>query len=155
MKGETFIIRKEADIHACAAWLLAHLANGTLEVTAAAETRRRSINQNRLLWLWNTEIANHMGLYKDEVHEMLKRKFAVPIFTRDDPNYAEMVAAVKSIRKQGMGDYAESLAREISRLTSTTDFSVNQMSEYLGDIEHYAAEIGAELTFPEELYSSR
>ena len=155
MKGETFIIRKGADIDICAAWLREHLPEGTMEVTAATETRRRSVNQNRLLWLWNTEIANYVGLFKDEVHEMLKRKFAVPIFTRDSPDYAEMVSAVKAIRKQGMTDYAEALAREISRLTSTTDFTVDQMSEYLMDVEHYAAEVGAALTFPEDLYSSR
>lgn len=155
MKGETFIIREEADIDICSAWIREHLSQGTIEVIANTETRSRSVQQNRLLWLWNTEIAKHMGLFKDEVHEILKRKFAVPIFTRDSPDYAEMVSAVKAIRKQGMTDYAESLAREISRLTSTTDFTVDQMSEYLNDIEHYAAEIGAELTFPEDLYSSR
>lgn len=155
MKGETFIIRKGADIDICAAWLRERLPNGSMEVIATTETRSRSVQQNRLLWLWNTEISKHMGLFKDEVHEMLKRKFAVPIFTRDNPDYAEMVSAVKAIRKQGMTDYAEALAREISRLTSTTDFTVDQMSEYLLDIEHYAAEAGAELTFPEDLYASR
>jgi len=155
MKAETFIIRKPVDVDICAAWLREHLPSGSVEVIATTKTRSRSVQQNRLLWLWNTEISKHMGLFKDEVHEMLKRKFAVPIFTRDNPDYAEMVSAVKAIRKQGMTDYAEALAREISRLTSTTDFTVDQMSEYLNDIEHYAAEIGAELTFPEDLYSSR
>lgn len=96
-----------------------------------------------------------LGLFKDEVHEMLKRKFAVTIFTRDDPAYAEMVSAVKAVRKSGMVAYAEALAREISRLTSTADFNVDQMDEYLADVEHYAAEIGAELTFPEDIYSHK
>jgi len=152
MKKETFIIKTADDIAPRLAWLKELLTlHGSLEIVISTETRSRSARQHRLLWLWNSEIANHLGLFKDEVHELLKRKFAVPIFTRDDANYAEMVVAVKAIRKQGMGDYAEALAREISRLTSTVDFSVGQMQEYLNDIEHYAAEIGANLTFPEDL----
>ena len=153
MNKEVFIVRTEIDIEPCVAWLKEHLPLSPLEVVASTETKSRSAQQNRLLWLWNTQIGNHLGLFKDEVHEMLKRRFAVPIFTRDDGDYAKMVIAVKAIRKHGMVDYAEALAKEISRLTSTTSFTVEQMSEYLLDIEHYAAEIGARLTFPDELYS--
>jgi hypothetical protein len=156
MKKETFIIRNADEIAPRLAWIKELLTlHGSLEVVVSTENRGRSARQHRLLWLWNTEIANHLGLLKDEVHELLKRKFAVPIFTRDDADYAEMVVAVKAVRKQGMEGYAEALAREISRLTSTTDFSVDQCQEYLNDIEHYAAEIGAELTFPEDLCASR
>ncbi|MCK5602563.1 hypothetical protein KAR91_11855 [Candidatus Pacearchaeota archaeon] len=155
MQKETLIIRKEAEIQPCLAWIKELLAlHGALEVTVSTEGQGRSIKQHRLYWLWNTEIGNHLGLLKDEVHEMLKRKFAVLIFTRDDSDYAEMIAAVKLCRKKGMGKVAESLAKKITTLTSTTDFKVDQMREYLTDIEHYAAEIGAELTFPEDLYGS-
>jgi hypothetical protein len=154
MKKETFIIRNADEIAPCLAWIKELLTlHGALEVVVSTETRSRSARQHRLMWLWCTQIANHLGLFKDEVHELLKRKFAVPIFTRDDTNYAEMVVAVKAIRKQGMESYVEALARGISRLTSTTDFSVDQCQEYLTDIEHYAAEIGANLTFPEDLYN--
>lgn len=155
MKKETFIIREEDNLKPCLAWMKELLAlHGSLEVVISTETRSRSARQHRLLWLWNTQIANHLGLTKDEVHELLKRKFAVPIFTRDNANYAEMVVAVKAIRKQGMEGYAEALAKEISRLTSTTDFSVDQCQEYLHDVEMYAAEIGAQITFPADLYDN-
>ena len=156
MKKQVFKIRNVDDIPPFVACIKEHLTlAGPIEVTASTKTRSRSVLQNSLYWLWCTQIANHLGLIKDEVHELLKRRFAVPIFTRDDADYAEMVVAVKAIRKQGMEGYAEALAREISRLTSTTDFSVDQMQEYLTDMEHYAAEIGAELTFPEDLYDSK
>lgn len=156
MTKETFIIRNTDDITPCLAWIKELLTlHGSLEVVVSTETRSRSARQHRLMWLWCTQIANHLGLFKDEVHELLKRKFAVPIFTRDNADYAEMVVAVKAIRKQGMEGYAEALAREISKLTSTTDFSVDQMQEYLNDMEHYAAEIGANLTFPEDLYDNK
>ena len=155
MTRQTFTVKTESDIAPCVAWLKAHLFLGVLEVTASTQARGRSANQHRLLWLWNTELAAHMGLFKDEIHGMLKRKFAVPIFTRDDDDYAAMVHAVKGVRKSGMVDYAEALAKEISRLTSTCDFSTTQMSEFLHDVEMYAAEVGARLSFPEELYDSK
>ena len=155
MHKETFTIRTAKDIVPCLAWIADHMELGALAVVVSTEANSRSVRQNRLYWLWVTEIASHQGLLKDEIHETLKRKFAVPIFTRDDASYAEMVTAVKAVRKEGMADYAEVMAKQISRLTSTTDFTVEAMSEYLKDIEHYAAAVGAELTFPEDLYGSR
>ena len=155
MIRQTFTVKTEADLLPCVAWLKAHLSLGTMEVTASTQARGRSANQHRLYWLWTTEVAKHMGLFKDEVHDMFKRKFAVPIFTRDDEDYAAMVAAVKQIRKKGMEDVAETLAKEISRLTSTCDFSTTQMSEYLHDVEIFAAEVGTRLSFPDELYLSK
>lgn len=142
MDRETFILRKEEDITPCVAWIKDYLKIGPLEVVVSTETKNRSVQQNRLMWLWITEIGNHLGMLKDEVHIDLKRKYAVPIFTRDDPDYAG---------KEGMEDRAEAMARVIARLTSTTDFNVDQMSEYLNDIEHYAAGEGIGLTFPDDL----
>ena len=145
---ETFIIRNEQDITSFVAWAKENLDQAPLEVMARTGEYGRSVHQNRLMWLWNTEIGNHMGLTKDEVHTILKRKFAVPIFTRDNLDYAQMVESVKAIRKRGMTTEAEYLAKEIARLTTTSDFTIDQMAEYLKDVEHYAAEIGAELSFP-------
>jgi hypothetical protein len=153
MQKESLTIRKEAEIQPCLAWIKELLnLHGALEVVVSTEGQGRSIKQHRLYWLWVTQIGNHLGLLKDEVHDMLKRRFAIPIFTRDDPDYAEMILAVKEIRKQGWEVQAESLAKKITKLTSTTDFKVDQMREYLKDIEHYAAEVGCALTFPEDLY---
>ncbi len=156
MQKETFIIRKEEEVQPCLAWMKELFTlHGALEVTVSTEGHSRSIKQHRLYWLWATEIGNHLGLLKDEIHDMLKRRFAIPIFTRDDADYAKMVLAVKEIRKQGMTEQAEALAKQISKLTSTTDFNMEQMSEYLHDIEVYAADIGAGLSFPEDLYEKR
>ncbi len=152
MQKESLIIRKEEEIQPCFAWIKELLnLHGPLEVVVSTEGQGRSVKQHRLYWLWCTELANHLGLLKDEVHEILKRRFAVPIFTRDDPEYAAMILAVKEIRKQGWEVQASSLAKKITKLTSTTDFKMDQMREYLTDIEHYAAEVGARLTFPDDL----
>lgn len=148
---KTFIIKNEHDaeqlqfcIHTC----LQDEELTPVEVVVHAGACSRSVQQNRLMWLWNTEIANHMGLTKDEVHELLKRKFAKPIFTKNNLDYANMVEAVRNVYKQGMLLEGEHLAKEIIRLTSTSDFTTDEMAEYLKDIEHFAASEGIALSIP-------
>jgi hypothetical protein len=155
MKRETFIVRGQEDLAPCIGWIREFLDKAPLEVCVSTGAIKRSIKQNSLYFLWVTQIANHMGLLKDEVHIMLKRRFAVPIFTRDDEDYAKMIAAVKEVRKQGNEEAYEAMAKKITELTSTTNFKVGTMTEYLNDIEHYAAEIGANLTFPDDLIGYR
>lgn len=145
---ETFILRNVEDITPLVAWIKGNLDQTPIEVVAHAGACSRSVQQNRLMWKWNTEIGNAQGYTKDEIHTFLKRKFAVPIFTRDNRDYAQMVEAVKGVRKLNMLFEAECLAKEITRLTTTTDFTTDQMAEYLKDIEHYAAGEGIELSIP-------
>lgn len=155
MRPETRIITSEPNITALIALIRFHLP-GPLEVRVSTPKQTRSVKQNRLYWLWVTQMANHCGLLKNDMHEILKYACAVPIFTRDNEQYAAAVMAVKAVRKEGEMIRADKLSGLITHLTSTTNFSVSQMSEYLNDVEHYnAAEIHAALTFPEDLYGSR
>ena len=128
--------------------------DGTHQVEISEYSENRSMKQHRLYWKWVTEVSNHLGYNKDIQHHRFKQSFAVPIYIRDDEGYAEMVQAVKAVRKKGMESEADNLRYKIVELTSTTDFTVKQMAEYLTSIEHYAAEIGASITFPEDLYQS-
>jgi hypothetical protein len=132
--------------------LLEELPPGVHELVVREHKADRSAAQNRLLWLWNTEVGNYLGMGKDEVHLMYKEKFAVPIFIRDSQSYAEMVEAVKQVRRQGMNQQADQLKKEIVRLTSTSDFNVKQMAEFLTEIERHGRSIGAPLTTPEDIY---
>lgn len=137
----------------CLYWLEEFaIAHAPLVVTAEHREENRSAKQRRLQWLWNTEIGNFMGHGKDEIHLMMKERFAVPIFTRDDQQYAEMVESVKAVRRAGMNREADALKREIIKRTSTEDFSVKQCAEYLTEIERFSVDIGATITFPDDLY---
>ena len=120
-------------------------------ITVELYKSNRSGAQNSLMWKWNTEIGEYLGYSKEEFHEIAKEKFAVPIFYRDDPEFASMVAAVHQVRKAGMGDEADNIKRQIIALTSTTKFNVSQMAEYLTSIERFAIEQGAPITHPEDL----
>ena len=128
--------------------------DGTHQVEISEYSPNRSMRQHKLYWKWCTEIGNHMGHDKGTMHITFKEKFAVPIFIRDDEGYAEMVLAVKAVRRNGLNNEAGALKRKIIGLTSTTDFTVKQMAEFLQSAEHYAAEIGASISFPEDLYQS-
>jgi len=99
----------------------------------------RSVGQNALLFgVIYTQYMKHSGYTIEQIHKRYKRKFAVPIFVRDDPGYASMFMAVKSLE----GENKVILSREIIRLTSTRNFKVKQMSEYIDNVVKDLAENG-------------
>ena len=123
-------------------------------VTVEEHVENRSAKQQRLQWLWVTEFSNYTGETKEEVHDRFKERFAIPIFTRDDEGYAAMVEAVKAVRRKGMNTEADALKKKILALTSTSDFSVKQNTEYLREIEMEAAKAGVSLSFPADIYDA-
>jgi len=95
----------------------------------------RSLEQNALNWVWCTHIAEEYGETKDAVHFRHKKEILVPIFERDDEEYAEMLEAVRAVYRKGMKTDAKLLERKIVKLTSTTNANVTQMAEFLTEIE--------------------
>lgn len=130
---------------------------GTMPIDPAHEViireakRDRSADQNALYWQWLTIIGSELGMTKDELHEQCKARHLVPIFTRDNEDYAAMVAAVQAVRSQGMVSEADALWSQVVRMTSTTDCNVRQMTEYLNEIKREAAGLGIRLPHPEDL----
>ena len=121
--------------------------NGKQEVTIKNFKRDRSAEQNSLLWKWQTEIANELGNTKEEIHEIYKEKFLIGIFVRDDEEYASMATAIRAVED---GHQRQSIRRKVIALTSTTDCSVKQMSEYLDNIKlHAATELNFRVSLPE------
>ena len=112
------------------------------EVTIKPFKKDRSLAQNSLYWKWLTILGNEYGDSKDDRHTYYKGKFLVSIFERDDEDYAAMIASIRLVKKDGMLREYQCIKDEVIRLTSTTDASVKQMSEYLGNIETHAASIG-------------
>lgn len=118
-------------------------------ITVEPFKKDRSVQQNALYWKWLTVIGGEIGMTKEEVHQDCKARFLVPIFTRDDPEYAEMFEAVRDVWRAGDKDGAMLLRKNIVRLTSTTHASVKQMSEMMEDIERDAISKGIYLPAPE------
>ena len=112
------------------------------EITIKPAKKERSISQNALYWKWLTILANEYGDSKEDRHFYYKGKFLVHIFMRDDESYLEMITAIKLVKKQGMTAEYESLKKQVIKMTSTTDCSVKQFSEFLNEIEKHAVSIG-------------
>lgn len=111
----------------------------------------RSAQQNSLMWLWLTEIEEQTGVDKEDIHDRFKYEYAVPIFMRDDEGYAQMIQAVKALRKLGMDNEYKTVRKFIVENTSTTDFDTKQMTEYLDRLWRYAVvERGYRLSHPDD-----
>lgn len=120
------------------------------EVVIREHKKDRSAEQNALYWQWLTIIGNELGESKEDVHERYKDGFLVHIYERDNPEYAEMVQALREVWKHGMRTEAVSLRKKIVALTSTTTATVKQMGEYMTEIERHAASLAIRLPQPEE-----
>lgn len=119
------------------------------EMKLAAYKRNRSMSQNALYWKFVTVIANDLGNMKDLMHETLKSKYLVPIYERDNEEYAEMFETVRELYRTNPKK-AMHLRNQIVKLTSTTTANIVQFTEYLEDVEHYAADMGIMLPHPED-----
>lgn len=124
--------------------LVAKLGNGDL-IEAKLIEDTRSLNQNRLYWLWVSEIGKATGHTKDDLHERFKKHYALPILLRDDPDLQPFIDRV-----QGLG--TDAYDEFVRRYISTTDLSVKQFTEMLNEIEVDARTRGIDLTRPEDLY---
>jgi len=114
--------------------------------------KNRSIAQHRLKWLWVSDIADFGGETKEEANRRLKKRFLVPIFERDDAEYAAMIETVREVHRQGMKEQAVKLFDRIVDMTRSSDASVKQMAEFLTDIEQDCGAVQIPLRRPEDLY---
>jgi len=120
------------------------------EIIIREHKKDRSAGQNALMWVWLTIIGAYLGESKDDLHERFKDKWLVSIYERDDPEYAEMIQALRAVWRQGMKKEALELRKRIVALTSTTTATVPQMAEYLAEMENFAMRVGVKLPSPGE-----
>jgi hypothetical protein len=148
----TTIILKTPELKRHAVEVITALAiDGPLmEVVIREHKKNRSLDANACYWKWLTVIGAELGESKDELHERFKEKWLVSIYERDDPDFAEMLQSLRAVYRQGMKTEALALRKRIVALTSTTTATVAQMAEYMQSVEHFAAETGIRLPFPEE-----
>lgn len=99
------------------------LGDKPLEIIVRPHAKDRSGAQNRLYWKWVSEIATQAGWDKESTHEDLAKRF-LPEIEQRGPDGVRMVR------------------------TSTASLNVREFSDYLRNVEGFAAEWGIELTFP-------
>lgn len=103
------------------------LPNGKrYDINIARHRERRTIDQNRLLFLWINCISNETGQDKDDLHIYFKHKFLPP-------------------------NYIRVLGLQIYITPTTTTLDTKQFTDYLNSIQVFAAaELGITLPNPED-----
>lgn len=110
-----------------------------------ADASKRSVEQNRLLWLWFGEIAAQTGHTASEIQAYCKLCIGVPLLREQNERFRELYDRIlKPLSKQDK----LALMGEPMALPVTSMMSVKQFSEYLERVfEHYKSK-GFELTEP-------
>ena len=127
-------------------------ANKVWSVAIEEYQPQRTINQNSLMWKWETVIGNELGETKDEIHFRHKRDYLKPIYERDDPEFAETVEAVRAVHREGSPELARTLMDKIVRLISTTTAKKAQLSEFMDEIKGEARYLN--ITLPQPGYAA-
>lgn len=121
-----------------------------LEVIVQPESRKRSLAQNRIYHKWVSHFAEHTGMSIDATYFEFKRRFLLRIYYTADSQFAEMCDSIKQIKDMDLAQY-DSISKQVINLTSTTKASVEQMTEYLKQIERFAYTQNVMLPIPDEL----
>lgn len=127
-----------------------------VSVKKATKTELRRSAQNRLYWAWITNMSKatvneYAGWSKEDWHFEMKKRFLVPIFERDEPEYALTIETLRTVYRTGMKQESERLHKYVVKETSTTQASVQQFSEYLTEIQRFCGMAGIWLRTDEAL----
>lgn len=148
MKAEHFILHTEFIRENAIAFMNKIELDGKTQVTFC-NAGDKSAKQRGLDWMWSTDIANSgMGGKfedtKDNVHRVCKFKWAIPIFVRDDPFFAELYKAYINLHK---GD-PERMKWFVDTMVHTEEFNVSQMAEYLTEKQRHYLDLNFPLRDP-------
>lgn len=123
-----FKVTKPQDKRAVMAYLDKLPEGKTYNVTIVRHRERRTMDQNRLLWLWVNCISDETGQDKDDLHEYFKQKF--------------------------LGFDTKTLwGVQVFKSVSTASLDTLQFTQYLERIRAFAAaELGIELPDPQDQY---
>jgi len=125
-----------------AAFLDSVVADPAVQVEVKPYKKNRSVAQNALYFQHVTDIGNELGNTKDEQHKLLKEMYLVPILVRDEPDVERMAQILEQTHD----------LKKLASVLSTTHLDVRQFSEYITDVQGFAAELGIALRMPEDLH---
>ena len=123
-----FKVSSKADKQAVLAYLDKIVEGKAYDVTIVRHKERRTVDQNRLLWLWINCISDETGQDKNDLHEYFKQKY--------------------------LGfDTRTMFGVQVYKSVSTSSLDTKQFTQYLEHIRSFAStELGIELPNPEDQY---
>ncbi len=84
--------------------------------TITIEKKRRSLPQNRYLWVIYTLIAEHTGHTAEEIHEVEKQRHIIPKFIKIKTKEYEIRPSTTQLSKESMALYIEKVIVDASQL---------------------------------------
>lgn len=113
--------------------------------------------QRRLYWAWLTDMSKTKveavsGRTKEEYHWEMKERFLIPIFVRDDSEFAEMYSLYSRLTIGVSLWEKQAIKGKFLGDLSITDACKEQATEYLRDIESFCWTNGIELRTNRHLY---
>jgi hypothetical protein len=118
----------------------------TVEVT---DGRNRSDEQNNLSHKWYAEIAAQTGEGAEDVRARCKLEIGVPIMRKGNTKFRK--AYDENIRSRPYDRKIE-IIRDMD-IPVTRLMNVGQMTEYMDEVFRRHAEVGIELTVPEDRFA--
>lgn len=118
-----------------------------VSVKKATQEQLRKSSANRLMWAWltdmqNTDVNEYAGMTKEAWHFEMKKRFLVPIYERENPEFALTVEMIRTVYRANLKAEANHLFESIVREASTTTATVQEFAEYLTCIEGFCREKG-------------
>ena len=111
-----------------------------------SDASKRSIEQNKLQWLWFSEIAAQTGETPSEVQAHCKLQIGVPLLREQNERFRELYDRI--LKPLPYKDKLALMSEPVA-LPVTSLMSVKQFSEYLERIFEHHTSKGFELTQPE------
>ena len=111
---------------------------------------KRTKDQNALYWEWASQVADHQGETKEDVHREAKLSIGCPILYRDDEKFAAMYRQIIAPLPRDSED-----EEEMTRLKMMDWFEVSsimttrQFVEFADEFEKKWRMRGVRLTIPE------
>jgi hypothetical protein len=119
--------------------LIECLPLGVYTVTIKETKKNRSESQSGLRWFWVEDISNVTGETKLEVNHRLKKTYLLPIFEKyDKGEYRTTMEMLRELYRTGERVKAIHFHNQIVNLMRTEEADVDEMAEYLRDIEREA-----------------
>ncbi len=109
--------------------------------------KNRSVEQNRLQWLWMSEAAEQLGEYTaDEYQAICKLELGVPILRGEDDDFRELYDEL--IKPLPYEAKLKMMGHKFN-FGVTSKMKTGQKKRYLDDVYVYFTGLGVRLTDPE------
>ena len=141
-------VKTEADKQVAVAMIVDMDVGKGKEVIVRDSKLSLSTVQRNAYWMWVDIVSVTHGESKEEVYLRHKREHLIKIFRRDNPDFEAMFEPLNILYKHDR-EKALFLRDQIVKLTSISEASVKQMSEFMENVQRTEAEKGCSLPDPD------